>query len=103
MVLVQFVHYSEGLQELGEVDAAVLVEVDASRQGVDCPVVEGDAQVTAEETPGVAELVQGDKTWTWICTNNEYLETHLNKVLVIPATGGFEMSGCTSDLNDLCL
>ena len=71
LLVVQSVHHPEGLQELCEVDAAVLVEVDAARQGVDGAVVKGDAQVTAEETPGVAELVQGDKTWTWVRTDSE--------------------------------
>ena len=78
-------HHSEGFQELGEVDAAILVEVDAPCQGIDGAVVKGNAQVTAEETPGVAELVQGDKTWTWIPTNNEYPETHLKRQLGTPS------------------
>lgn len=63
ILVVQFVNHSESLQELGEVDAAVLVEVDASCQVVDGSVVDVHAQVSAEETPGVTKLLGGDETW----------------------------------------
>jgi len=62
LLVVQFVHHSEGLQELCEVYAAVLVEVDTSGQVVDGSVVDIDPQVGAEETPGVAKLLDGDQT-----------------------------------------
>lgn len=55
-------HDPEGLEELVEVDAAVLVEVDAARQVVDDAVLHRHSQVRAEELPGLAELLDGDET-----------------------------------------
>ena len=54
------VHHPESLQELVEVDAAVFVEVDAPCQLIDGSVVHGDAQVGAEQAPGLTELLDGD-------------------------------------------
>lgn len=54
-------HQAEGLQELIDVDAAVLVEVDASGQVTDAIVCDVDGHVRAEELPGVSELVQRDE------------------------------------------
>ena len=64
ILVVQLVYDPEGLQELSEVDAAVLVEVDTASQLIDGPVVDVNAQVIAEQTPGVTELLGGDQTWT---------------------------------------
>lgn len=61
---VQFVHHPEGLQELCEVYAAVLVEVDTAGQLIDGSVVNGNPQVSAEKAPGVAKLLNGDQTLT---------------------------------------
>lgn len=62
ILAVQLVHHSEGLQELGEVDTAVLVEVDTARQVINGSVVDVDAQVGTEKTPGVTKLLGGDQT-----------------------------------------
>lgn len=59
-------HHPEGFQELGEVNTAVLVEVDAPSEVVNGLGVDVDAQVGAEEAPGVTELLDGDQTWTQI-------------------------------------
>lgn len=55
-------HNLEGLQELGEVDTAVLVEVDAPSEVVNGLVVDVDTQVGTEEAPGLTELLDGDQT-----------------------------------------
>lgn len=55
-------HNSKGLQELCEVYAAVLVEVDASSQVINGSVGDVHPQVSAEETPRVTELFDRNKT-----------------------------------------
>lgn len=59
---VQLVHYPEGLEELGEVDAAVLVEIDAPRHVVNGAVVHVHTQVRTEQFPCLAELLDGNLT-----------------------------------------
>lgn len=55
-------HNPEGLQKLREVNTAILVEVDTSGEVVNGLVVDVDAQVGTEETPGLTELLDGDQT-----------------------------------------
>lgn len=62
ILVVQFVHHSEGFQELSEVYAAILVEVNTSGQVIDSCVVDFNPQVSTEETPCVAKLLDGDQT-----------------------------------------
>lgn len=59
---IQFVHHTEGLQELVKVDAAVLVEVDAAGHVINGLFVHGHAQVRAEQLPGLTELFNGNET-----------------------------------------
>lgn len=59
---IQLVHYPEGLEELGEVDAAVLVEIDAPCHVVNGAVVHVHTQVRTEQFPCLAELLDGNLT-----------------------------------------
>lgn len=63
-------HNPEGLQKLSEVNTAVFVEVDTSSEVVNGLVVNVDAQVGAEEAPGLTELLDGDQTWTQLINYN---------------------------------
>lgn len=60
-LVVQFVDDPEGLQELGEVYAAIFVEVNAAGQVVDGAVVDVDPEVCAEQTPRLTKLLDGDQ------------------------------------------
>lgn len=55
-------HKAEGLQELIDVDAAILVEVDASGEVTDVVICDVDVHVRAEELPCLSELIQGDES-----------------------------------------
>lgn len=55
-------HETEGLQELVDVDVAVLVEVDASGKVTDAVICDVDAHMRAEELPSLSELIQGDES-----------------------------------------
>lgn len=55
-------HKAEGLQELVDVDAAILVEVDASGEVTDVVIGDVDVHVGAEELPCLSELIQGDES-----------------------------------------
>lgn len=55
-------HKAEGLQELIDVDAAILVEVDASGEVTDVVICDVDVHVQAEELPRLSELIQGDES-----------------------------------------
>lgn len=55
-------HKAEGLQELIDVDAAILVEVDASGEVTDVVIGDVDVHVGAEELPCLSELIQGDES-----------------------------------------
>lgn len=57
---------TKSLHELVDVDAAVLVEIDAGRQVGDSLVADVDLQVGAEELPGLTKLLVGD--WTLLDT-----------------------------------
>lgn len=57
-------HEAEGLQELIDVDVAVLVEVDASGKVTDAVICDVDVHMRAEELPSLSELVQGDEPLT---------------------------------------
>lgn len=51
-------HQAERLQELVDVDAAILVEVNASGKVADAVLRAADVHVGAEELPGLPELIQ---------------------------------------------
>lgn len=51
-------HKAEGLQELIDINAAVLVEVDASGEVTDAVVCDISVHVSAEQLPNLPELVQ---------------------------------------------
>lgn len=55
-------HKAEGLQELIDVDAAILVEVDASGEVTDVVICDVNVHVRAEELPRLPELIQGDES-----------------------------------------
>lgn len=55
-------HEAEGLQELIDVDVAILVEVDASGEVTDVVICDVDVHVRAEKLPSLSELVQGDES-----------------------------------------
>jgi len=57
------VHQPEGLHELVDVDAAVLVEVDALGQVCDGLVADLRLQMRAQEFPGLMKLLERDQTW----------------------------------------
>lgn len=54
-------HKAEGLQELIDINAAVLVEVDASGEVTDAVVCDISVHVSAEQLPNLPELVQWDE------------------------------------------
>lgn len=57
-------HEAESLHELVDVDAPVLVEVDALSQVGDGLVTDLRFQMRAQEFPGLTELLERDQTWT---------------------------------------
>lgn len=59
---VQLMDDPEGLEELVEVDAAVLVEIDAACHVVNGSVVHIHTQVRTEQVPCLAELLDGNLT-----------------------------------------
>lgn len=54
-------HEAEGLQELIDVDVAILVEVDASGKVTDAVICDVNAHMRAEELPSLSELIHGDE------------------------------------------
>lgn len=59
---VQLMYHPESLKELIEVDAAILVEIDAACHVVDCSVIHVHTQVRAEQFPRLAEFLDGNLT-----------------------------------------
>lgn len=59
---VQLMDDPEGLEELVEVDAAILVEIDAACHVVNGSVVHIHTQVRTEQVPCLAELLDGNLT-----------------------------------------
>lgn len=57
------VHQPESLHELIDIDAAVLVEVDALGQVHYGLVTDVHLKMRAEEFPGLTKLLKGDQTW----------------------------------------
>lgn len=54
-------HKAEGLQELIDVDVAILIEVDAPGKVTDAVICDVDVHMRAEELPCLSELIQGDE------------------------------------------
>lgn len=61
-VMVGVVHEPKGLHEFVDVDAAVLVEVDAVGQIHYGLVTDVHLQVRAQQPPGLTEFLEGDQT-----------------------------------------
>lgn len=55
-------HEAEGLQELVDINVAILVEVDAPGEVTDVVICDVDIHMGAEELPSLSELIQGDKS-----------------------------------------
>lgn len=53
----------EGLHELVDVDAAVVVAVDGDRQVGDGIIRDLHLQVDAQQLPGLPEVLHGDEAW----------------------------------------
>lgn len=57
------VHQSEGLHKLIDIDATILVEVDAKSQVCNGFVADLRFKMGAQEFPGLTELLEWDQPW----------------------------------------